>query len=145
MKEIEAVRKIGLILAKVGSGWGLVSPIYLLVLLIRKCEESALTITFGPHTFLGGFLSNSGIGSSGMLAILLLSQLFFVLLGVLGIVYDGRDSKMAGILLIVAGVGFALTSGSSYFVATPLLLAAGILLLLQKREELKDGKRYTYQ
>ena len=82
------MEKTGLILGKVGSGLGIVSPIFLLVILVWN---------YAHH----------------------------------------RDSKMAGILLIVAGIGFAFTCGLDYFVATPLLLAAGILLLLQR------GKAYV--
>ena len=133
IREIELMRKTGLILGKVGTGLGLVLPIYLLVFLIWKCE-----VAFGSHAFLGGFLPNFGLGSSAMLAILLVSQLFFVLPGVLGIVYERKSSKVGGILLIVAGVGFALTGVLSYWVATSFLLATSILLLLQRRKILRS-------
>jgi|GEM_PF-6209179 hypothetical protein len=46
----------------------------------------------------------------------------------------GKNSKAAAILRIVGGVGFAFASGLSYWAATPPLLAAGILLLLQRRK-----------
>jgi len=136
------MKKIGLILGKVGSGLGLVSPIFLLVLLAQICR-SGVSIEFGTLAFLGGFslmtpLSHAEFALSARLTILVVSQLFFILLGILGIVYDRKDSKVAGILLIVAGVGFAFTSGLSYWAATPLLLAAGILLLLQRRERVKN-------
>ena len=132
------MRKTGLVLGKVGSGLGLVSPIFLLVLLIRVCKGGAF-IAFGTRAFLGGFslmtpLSHAEFSLSARLVILIVSQLFFVLLGMLGIVYDRKNSEVAGILVIVAGVGFSFTSGLDYFVATPLLLAAGILLLLQRRQ-----------
>jgi hypothetical protein len=140
MGEIEPMKKVGLILGKVGSGLGLVSPIFLLVLWIRVCEGGA-SIAFGTRAFLGGFslmtpLSHAEFALSVRLVILIVSQLFFILLGILGIVYDRKNSKIAGILLIVAGVGFAFASGLSYWAATPLLLAAGFLLLLQSRKEI---------
>jgi hypothetical protein len=130
------MRKTGLILGKIGSGLGLVAPIFLLVLLVGSCTDG-IYMSFGMCAFLGGFslidlLSNFGLHSSAILGVLIVSQLIFVLLGILGIVYDRKNSKTGGILLIVAGIGFALASGLDYLVATPLLLAAGILLLLQK-------------
>ena len=134
------MRKIGLILGKVGSGLGLVSPIFLLVILVWNYAHHSVAVGISTIAFLSRFslthllYTTFGLQSSAASAILAVSQLFFVLLGVLGIVYDGKDSKMAGILLIVAGIGFAFTCGLDYFVATPLLLAAGILLLLQRRK-----------
>jgi hypothetical protein len=138
------MKKIGLILGKVGSGLGLVSPIFLLVLLVWNYMHPYQSMGVGVYTFLSRFslthllYTNFGLQSSSISAILVVSQLFFILLGVLGIVYDRKNSKIAGILLIVAGVGFAFTSGLDYFVATPLLLAAGVLLLLQRGKTLQN-------
>jgi len=138
------MRKVGLILGKVGSGLGLVSPIFLLVILVWNCIHHNVAVGISVYTFLSKFslthllYVSFGLESSSVSAILAVSQLFFILLGVLGIVYDRKNSKVAGILLIVAGVGFAFTSGLDYFVATPLLLASGILLLLQRRKVLQS-------
>ena len=136
------MEKTGLILGKVGSGLGLVLPIYLVVLLVQICKSGAF-IAFGTRAFLGGFslmapLSHAEFTLSARLVILIVSQLFFVLSGVLGIVYERKSSKVGGILLIVAGVGFALTGVLSCWAATSFLLATSILLLLQRRKILRS-------
>ncbi len=80
---------------------------------------------------LSGLLYNAFGGDvRAVMSVLLAVQAVFAILGIAAVIYGRRHPRSGGILLIIAGMGIALSSGVVFWVTTPLLVLGGILLLL---------------
>jgi len=128
------MRKTGLILGGVGGGFSFLLAIA--ILLIAYASEGVAG--FGSTSFPPRFLAQAPGDASAILGVLGLLQLAFASLGILAMVYSRRNLRVGGYLLIVAGIGLAISYGVGFWVATPLLVAGGILLLLENRRQAKQ-------
>lgn len=81
-----------------------------------------------------GMEEASEVTSLGFLAI------FFSILGIVGGATASRNSKVAGILMLVAGIGGLVAISLGYIVAAPLLIVGGILSLVRKGSEERVSK-----
>jgi len=130
------MKRVGLVLGGIGGGLGLVAAIALLLLLSSWLGG---TVVVG---IMPGGLSNILLGLfsgnvSAVVGVLLTLDFGFALLGIVGVVYARRHTRLGSTLLIIAGIGLALSNGAGFlfWVTSPLLVIGGILTLLGERRQ----------
>jgi len=110
-EEPKVTRPTATILAVLGSIFGL--EIALFLLLFGSLgpvfgEEVSLAVGLGRTTF------------------------YLAIIGIIGAVIVNQNPKVAGILMLLSGIGGFIAVSLAYIIAGPLLIIAGILALLRK-------------
>lgn len=108
----EVARPIVIILAVLGSIFGLEVALFLL-----------LFGSLGPVFGVAEISPAVGLGRT---------TIYLAIIGIIGGVIANQNPKVAGILMILSGIGGFMAVSLAYIVAGPLLIIAGILALLKK-------------
>lgn len=83
----------------------------------------------------GGLAGALGAEGASMVVGLGLLAILLSILGIVGGAISSRNSKVAGILMLVAGIGGFIAVFLAYIVAAPLLVTGGILSLVRKGKD----------
>lgn len=131
------MKRVGLVLGGVGGGLGLVATVALLILLSGWLLGGTATVAIGPGGLSNILLELFNGNVKAVVSTLLASDFGFALLGIAGVVYARRHTRLGSTLLIIAGIGLAVSGGAGFlfWVTSPLLVTGGILILLGERRQ----------
>ena len=111
-KKFGITRTTATILAVIGSIFGLEAALFLLLFgnlgTVFGVKEASLAVGLGRTT------------------------IYLAIIGIIGGVIVNQNPKVAGILMILSGIGGFMAVSLAYVIAGPLLIVAGILALLKK-------------
>ena len=131
------MRRVGLALGAVGGILALMPPVaWPIILHTRTGMVGIMTNGFLPG-FVDILLRLFNGNALAVVNALFALDFLFAMLGIAGVICARRRTKLGSALLILAGIGLALSRGAGFLfcITSPFLVLGGVLILLGERRQ----------